>query len=187
MVRGLPGSRLKEAFPVVALVPLVAFADAEPFDITRPAHSVDVYIIAVWFMLREIEVAAARVGDMVIMRAEVVLDLPIHKTAQGGERTLTRRSPLRLWGDDSPALPGTCGAPPHVPAGRRRAAFVFGSPLPRHRGGTRSKEDSVHFLNAVLRAAGLVTTFLDQEATPAGWRAPPSWPPRASLWPLSSF
>ncbi|CAE7524187.1 unnamed protein product, partial [Symbiodinium sp. CCMP2456] len=77
VVRGLPGSRLKEAFPVLALVPLplVAFADAEPFDISRPAHSVDVYIIAVWFMLREIEVAAARVGDLVIMRAEVVLDL----------------------------------------------------------------------------------------------------------------
>ena len=28
------------------------------------AHSADVFVIAVWFMLREIEVAAARVGDL---------------------------------------------------------------------------------------------------------------------------
>ncbi|CAE7318222.1 unnamed protein product, partial [Symbiodinium sp. CCMP2456] len=140
-----------------------AFADAEPFDISRPAHSVDVYIIAVWFMLREIHVAAARVGDLVIMRAEVVLDLPIHKTAQGGERTLTRRS-----------LHCACGATTHplcpLHAARRHlrrmdAAGLLASsaPLfPGTGGGTRSKEDSVHFLNAVLRAAGLVTTFLDQ-------------------------
>ncbi|CAE7572973.1 CLASP [Symbiodinium sp. CCMP2456] len=162
VVRGLPGSRLKEAFPVLALTPLVSLADAEPFDISRPAHSVDVYIIAVWFMLREIEVAAARVGDLVIMRAEVVLDLPIHKTVQGGERTLTRRS-----------LHCACGATTHplcpLHAARRHmrrmdAAGLLASaaPLfPGTGGGTRSKEDSVHFLNAILRAAGLATTFLD--------------------------
>ncbi|CAE7289215.1 unnamed protein product [Symbiodinium sp. CCMP2456] len=136
--------RSVEAFPVLALVPLVAFADAEPFDISRPAHSVDVYIIAVWFMLREIEVAAAR-------------------TAQGGERTLTHRS-----------LHCACGATTHplcpLHAARRHlrrmdAAGLLASsaPLfPGTGGGTRSKEDSVHFLNAVLRAAGLATTFLDQ-------------------------
>ena len=59
IVRGLPGSRLKEAFPLPALAPLVSFADRAAFDPTRAAHSADVFVIAVWFMLREIEVAAA--------------------------------------------------------------------------------------------------------------------------------
>ena len=92
IVRGLPGSRLKEAFPLPALAPLVDYADRAAFDPNRAAHSADVFVVAVWFMLREIEVAAARVGDMVVSPGLVVLDLPLHKTAAGGEKTLTRRS-----------------------------------------------------------------------------------------------
>ena len=86
IVRGLPGSRLKEAFPLPALAPLVNFADRAVFDPARAAHSADVFVIvssSVWFMLREIEVAAARVGDMVVSPGLVVLDLPLHKTATG--------------------------------------------------------------------------------------------------------
>ncbi|CAE7032299.1 Gcsh [Symbiodinium sp. KB8] len=49
-----------------ALAPLVNFADRAAFDPARAAHSADVFVIAVWFMLREIEVAAARVSDMVV-------------------------------------------------------------------------------------------------------------------------
>ncbi|CAE7614032.1 unnamed protein product, partial [Symbiodinium sp. KB8] len=106
-----------EAFPLPALAPLVSFADRAAFDPERAAHSADVFVIAVWFMLREIEVAAARVSDMVVSPGLVVLDLPLHKTATGGERTLTRRS-LRCA--HAPALPGPCGhAPPGAPRGGR--------------------------------------------------------------------
>ena len=38
--------------------------DRAAFDPNRAAHSTDVFVAAVWFMLREIEVVAARVGDM---------------------------------------------------------------------------------------------------------------------------
>ena len=65
IVRGLPISRLKEAFPLPALAPLVSFADRAAFD--------------PWFMLRKIEVAAARVGDMVVSPGLVVLDLPLRR------------------------------------------------------------------------------------------------------------
>ena len=95
----------------------MSFADRAAFDPERAAHSADVFVIAVWFMLREIEVAAARVSDMVVSPGLVVLDLPLHKTATGGERTLTRRS-LRCA--HAPALPGPCGhAPPGAPRGGR--------------------------------------------------------------------
>ena len=113
IIRGLPGSRLKEAFPLPALAPLVNFADRAAFGPARAAHSADVFVIAVWFMLREIEVAAARVSDMVVSPGLVVLDLPLHKTATGGERTLTR-----LWGGHAPSVPGPRGyAPSGAPWG----------------------------------------------------------------------
>ena len=147
IVRGLPGSRLKEAFPLPALASLVSFADRAAFDPERAAHSADVFIVAVRFMLREIEVAAARVSDLVVSPGLVVLDLPLHKTATGGERTLTRRS-LRC----------ACGAATHplcpVHAAMRHlvrlgAACLLSSagPLfPGKGGGARSKEESLAFL-----------------------------------------
>ena len=47
IVRGLPGSRLKEAFPFPALAPLVSFADRAAFDPARAAHSADFHGAAV--------------------------------------------------------------------------------------------------------------------------------------------
>ena len=119
-------------------------------------------VVAVWFMLREIEVAAARVGDMVVSPGLVVLDLPLHKTATGGEKTLTRRS-LRC----------ACGAARHplcpVHAAMRHftrlgAAGLLASlgPLfPGEGGGTLSKDDSLRFLRGALAAAGLETVYRD--------------------------
>ena len=104
------GSRApaKEAFPLPALAPLVCFADRAEFDPARAAHSADVFVIAVWFMLREIEVAAARVGDMVVSPGLVVLDLPLHNTATR-EDAEPSVATVRLWGGYAPALPGARG------------------------------------------------------------------------------
>ena len=149
IVRGLPGSRLKEAFPLPALAPLVSFADRAAFDPERAAHSADVFVIAVWFMLREIEVAAARVSDMVVSPGLVVLDLPLHKTATGGERTLTRGA-------------ATHAAMRHlVRLGAAGLLSSAGPLFPGKGGGTPVKEESVAFLRGALEAAGLVTTYQD--------------------------
>ena len=119
------------------------------------------FVIAVWFMLREIEVAAARVSDMVVSPGLVVLDLPLHKTATGGERTLTRRSLRCAYGAATHPL-----CPVHAARAVRHlgAAGLLSSagPLfPGKGGGTRSKEESVSFLRGALEAAGLMTTYQD--------------------------
>ena len=162
IVRGLPGSRLKEAFPLPALAPLVSFADRAAFDPTRAAHSADVFVIAVWFMLREIEVAAARVSDMVVSPGLVVLDLPLHKTATGGELTLTRRSLRCACGAATHPLCPVHAAMRHLVRLGAAGMLASAGPLfPGKGGGTRSKEDSVSFLRGVLETAGLVTLYQD--------------------------
>ena len=162
IVRGLPGSRLKEAFPLPALAPLVSFADRATFDPERAAHSADVFVIAVWLMLREIEVAAARVSDLVVSPGLVVLDLPLHKTATGGERMLTRRSLRCACGAATHPLCPVHAAMRHlVRLGAVGLLSSAGPLFPGKGGGTRSKEESLAFLRGVLEAAGLVTTYQD--------------------------
>ena len=148
IVRGLPASRLKEAFPLPALAPLVSFADRAAFDPTRAAHSADVFVIAVWFMLREIEVAAARVSDMVV--------------SPGGELTLTRRSLRCACGAATHPLCPVHAAMRHLVRLGAAGMLASAGPLfPGKGGGTRSKEDSVSFLRGVLETAGLVTLYRD--------------------------
>ena len=48
------------------------------FIIPLLRHSADVFVFS-WFMLREIEVAGARVGDITVARCVVCLDLPLRK------------------------------------------------------------------------------------------------------------
>ena len=152
IVRGLPGSRLKEAFPLPALAPLVDYSDRAAFDPNRAAHSTDVFVVAVWFMLREIEVAAARVGDMVVSPGIVVLDLPLHKTAQGGERTLTR---VRLRRRETPVVPGARGHETHDSAGGSWPPRLAWTAVPR-RGGGHSVQGRL-----AEAAAGLETVYRD--------------------------
>eukprot|EP00439_Symbiodinium_sp_Y106_P071075 s1143_g12.t1 len=66
-LRGLPGSRLKQAFDLDELAQLVVQDEAdEPFDVTRVEHAVDVVVVATWFMLREIEIAGTKVKDLTV-------------------------------------------------------------------------------------------------------------------------
>ena len=48
-------------------------------------------ILAVWFMLREIQFAAARTQDIDVLPGAVALRIPLHKVATGGETELTER------------------------------------------------------------------------------------------------
>ena len=90
--RGMPGTRLKQAFDFMALAGLASPSRAmEPLDVTATAHLVDMIIVGTWFMLREIEQAAAKGRDLVTTSTTVTLTIPVHKTAQGGQTELTRR------------------------------------------------------------------------------------------------
>ena len=91
--RGLPGSRLKEAFDPRLLEPVVCLASArQPFDALVPHHVVDLLIVALWFMLREIELASASVAHLDVTDSEVAVVIPLRKTCAGGGAELARRS-----------------------------------------------------------------------------------------------
>ncbi|CAE7560104.1 unnamed protein product [Symbiodinium sp. CCMP2592] len=68
IVRGLPGTRLKEAFPLADLGALVTYRCDLAFDPAAVPHATDVLVLATWFMLREIEIAGALVGDVVLTK-----------------------------------------------------------------------------------------------------------------------
>ena len=94
VARGLAGSKLKAIFPAMRLEPLLDTSPAsaaEPWNPFLVAHAADALLLAVWFMLREIEFAAARTEDIEAGEAWVLVRIPLHKTAQGGERELTAR------------------------------------------------------------------------------------------------
>ena len=53
------------------------------------AHMTDVVIIAAWFMLKEIELGSTLVRDLGLTATHVIIDVPLHKTAPGGECVMT--------------------------------------------------------------------------------------------------
>ena len=73
------------------LARLVVLAAASPFSAEEVAHMTDVVLIAAWFMLREIELGSALVRDLCVTATHVTIDVPLHKTAPGGECVMTRR------------------------------------------------------------------------------------------------
>ena len=148
IVRGLPGSRLKEAFPLPALAPLVSFADRAAFDPTRAAHSADVFVI------NSGDRGGSRQGQRHGGFAWAGGAGP--SAPQDGDGGRADANPtfaqVRLRGRHAPALPGPCGhAPPSAPRGGRHVG-LGGAAVPGQGGGTRSKEDSVSFLRP--RGAG---------------------------------
>ena len=74
--------KLKESSDLLELVTLVdARADITPFNMDDPAHFVDALIIAIWFMMRESELANARVGDLRLVPDPAVCRLKGRSTA----------------------------------------------------------------------------------------------------------
>jgi hypothetical protein len=156
--RGLPGRRLKDAFPFASIAGLVKFARPEPFDPACVTHVADVLIVACWFMLREIELAGAFASQLKVSGPEVELSIPIHKMAQGGQPVITRR-----------VLRCACGVrlaplcPAHA-ASRHLARLAAGPGVgpgcrlfPAESGQPSTKRSTVQALTAVLQAAGIRT------------------------------
>ena len=78
--RGLGASTLKDAFDGRLLGHLAIGDEDVAFDFDNPFHARDVCIIGMWFMLREQELAGARLSQLTLSGQEVCLSIPIHKT-----------------------------------------------------------------------------------------------------------
>ena len=105
--QGFPGSKLKTGFDFLVLLAVTQpRAPPTPWDAQLPAHGADALVVVTWFMLCEIKSASAKVGDISVS-LRVTLQIPIHKTAQGGDTLLTVRT-QSTWGGQSRLLTA-CG------------------------------------------------------------------------------
>ena len=179
--RGLPGANLKDAFPLDAVGAAVAHLDLDAFCFGTPAHFVDVLIVATWFMLREIEIAAARLADLHLSEREVCLAVPLHKVAQGGQRDLTRRSLRCVCEARVHPLCPVHAAERHCRRMRSAGRVHPDGPLfPGPGGDGFSKKDFFQAAAGVLLVAGVECFFVDTAGR--GFRGtwpespgPPSW------------
>ena len=143
-LRGLPGSRLKQAFDLADLATLVEHDVVDgSLDMDTLPH----------------EIAGRRVKDVEITTATVSLDIPLHKTAQGGQLELTRRSFRCVCSTARQPLCPRCTADRHVRrlAGSEPGAYLF----PGAGGQQRTKLETAGLFNMVLSAAGLQTIYTD--------------------------
>lgn len=85
--RGLGPSSLKESFDPFELLVIQVSDDVEPFDAENVQHMLDVTIIALWFMLREIEIAAAKLLHLTLDDNAVSLMVPTSKMDTTGSWT----------------------------------------------------------------------------------------------------
>ncbi len=85
--RGLGPAHLKHGFDPFLVTGLTDPNDSDPFDPDRLSHFVDVVVIAVWFMLREIEIASARQRHLFHEGSELHMVIPVHKTSSEGAYT----------------------------------------------------------------------------------------------------
>ena len=156
--RGLGPSQLKEAFMMPMIGPLVQLHDRDPFAATTVAHAVDVIILGVWWMLREVELAAARAQHLQVYNNTVTLTLPFSKTDSGGH--MVSRS---LECACSDAVHAFC--PFHAAIRHRtRLARRFGREptteplLPDSDGEVFDKAGTIEVIRSVLTAAGIQLT-----------------------------
>ena len=101
VVRGLAGSRLKAIFPAVRLEPLLdpsPASAAAPWNPWCAAHAADALLLAVWFMLREIEFAAARTEDIEAGRTGFCSGSPCTRRRRGESGSSRRGSFAALAG-----------------------------------------------------------------------------------------
>eukprot|EP00438_Fugacium_kawagutii_P032161 Skav231579 [mRNA] locus=scaffold481:254699:256465:- [translate_table: standard] len=80
ILRGLGSQKLKDSFNGLLLNKVEITHDADPFDLNRVSHARDMCIVGLWFMMRESELASAKLGHLTLDDSEVRLMIPIHKT-----------------------------------------------------------------------------------------------------------
>ena len=162
--RGLGPAGLKDSFDVSALHNIAHQEQPEPFSAENPVHMLDVVIVGLWFMLREAELAAARLAHLTIDSTSVSLLVPVHKTDQVGSLSVRqlncacryRRHHLCPWHS----------AFRHLKRVRLHGRYVEGPsfPLvPDADGLTPSKYKMVQHIRTVLQTAGIAVTRPDDQ------------------------
>ena len=165
--RGTPAAQLKAAFPLLELAVVVKPATfTEPYRPGSPPHAADALVLATWFMLREKEIAAARVRDLTLVLTtephQVQLSIPLHKTATGGDAQIThRRLKCACTSTTRPLCP-TCAARRHL---NRLHQAEMGDPdgplFPTDQGTTPSREQNIQLIRRALEAAGIPVDYDD--------------------------
>ena len=170
VLRTLPGSRLKAVFTVDRLAALLTTRDAPAARAWSPwtsAHAADALLLAAWFMLREIEFAAARTQDLEAAGGTVTLRVPLHKSATGGQTELTMR---QLRCACRAAVAPLCpyhAAVRHMDRLKTAGLWFRDRPLfPDSTGDTWEKSSAILLFRRVLVAAGIQTTSVDHTGAP---------------------
>lgn len=87
VLRGLGVSQLKDSFNGMLVGSIQPSDDAEAFSFDNIRHCRDMVVIGLWYMLREVEMANSRAGDLQLNGNEVSLTVPLHKTDPHGKFT----------------------------------------------------------------------------------------------------
>ena len=167
ITRGMGPAHLKDSFDIGLLGRVCQAPGVAPFDPSDVGHIRDVAIVASWFMLRELEVAAARWAHLRLEGSSVSLMIPIHKTDQVGSmttRTLQCACRVRIH-----ALCPFHAAERHLPRVAAQPAFLSPSdhPLvPDVEGHTMSKSDMIEMFRRVIAASGEATERPDESGDP---------------------
>ena len=166
--RGLGPAGLKDSFDVSYLSNITHQEQPEPFSVENPVHMLDVVVLGLWFMLREAEIAAARLAHLTIDSNTVSLlvpvHTPVHKTDQVGSLSMRqlncacryRRHHLCPWHS----------AFQHLKRVRLHGRYVEGPsfPLvPEEAGLTPSKYKMIQHIRLVLQTAGIAVTRPDDQ------------------------
>lgn len=154
--RGLGPARLKEAFDVWRLQPLTFSDGDDPFDLNDVAHCVDMVIIGVWWMLRELEMSSAQVHHLYLDSGLAHLLVPVHKSESAGN-LLARALGCACKDTLARLCPWHCV--------ERHLVRVYNHPcykpqqhfplFPDENGKTPSKQRMVAAFQSVIRAAGV--------------------------------
>ena len=162
--RGLGAATLKDAFDGRLLGQLDTGDDDTPFDFDNPFHARDVCVIGMWFMLREQELAGARLSHLTLSGNEVCLSIPIHKTDTYGslcERRLkcscaVKQHGLCVWHAAERHLI-RLGLRTDLPSSVRTPLF------PTSSGQTASKYHFIMMMRRVISSTGTATMRSDPQ------------------------
>ena len=161
--RGLGPSSLKESFDPFDLLVIPVSDSVEAFNSEDVSHMLDISIVALWFMLREIELAASKLLHLTLTEQTVTLMIPSSKVdATGSWTTRTLKCACRY---QKKTLCPWHAAYRHLRRVRVHPAFGNSQDfplLPGPDGKVMTKPQVIACLRGLLAAAGIPVTREDE-------------------------